>query len=247
MTITYEKVFFSICWCWWGYSFRGVIWKKSKFPSYNLKVNFKINQKHSPKISNKSFSSKGPSPSILLPNQYQIFFYVQKKFWRHQHKKKELNFSLCCLLLTTPIDTACRLWWSILIKFAIETRKRKKFSLIFSISLFNNFHVLLMPTISWIAENLCCFCRCDKFSDSLCAFPPLFFTSLFASSQGKMEISFSSSCFFFCVYHEILILPRSVYETIFSRIRGEQRNLYVWKGHGSKGKWHCRASRKGKE
>lgn len=66
--------------------------KKIKFPSYNLKVNFKINQKHSPKISNKSFSSKGPSPSILLPNQYQIFFYVQKKFWRHQHKKKNWIF-----------------------------------------------------------------------------------------------------------------------------------------------------------
>lgn len=104
--------------------------------------------------------------------------------------------SLFCLLLTSPIDTACRLWWSILIKFAIETRERKKFSLIFSISLFNNFHVLLLLPYHESLKISAGFAGVINFLFLCLRFTLCFSSFIFLSSQGKMEISFLLSFFF---------------------------------------------------
>lgn len=155
---------------------------------------------------------------------------MQKKFWRHQHKR-ELNFPLCCLLLTTPsIDTACHLRWSILIKFAIETREN-------SLTYFFNFTFQQFPC----AKNLCCYCRCDKFSLSVPAI--LFVIFLLFSQALKVKWKFPFFiAFFLCLSWNINFASWWCLRDDFRECEG-RKNGYIWEGHGSKGKWLCRASR----
>lgn len=109
----------------------GVLYKKNQiFHATTLKSILKSIKNIHQKFQTNPFHQKGPL--YLFFCQINIkFFSTWKKNFGDINTKKELNFSLCCLLLTTPIDTACRLWWSILIKFAIETRKREKNSHLF--------------------------------------------------------------------------------------------------------------------
>lgn len=99
----------------WKWSYKGEWEKKISQSYFNFKENFAANKNQ--------FLSDWKQK--LNSSQINANFFVCVKeilaTWAHTKKKKNWISRLLCLLLTSPIDTACRLWWSILIKFAIET------------------------------------------------------------------------------------------------------------------------------